>query len=70
MSTKEFDELLYFQPMPPSDVWPYMYELKHRAATEDDTLCALFYAFNLGRIYGQRQERSRRKGKHNGNRME
>lgn len=64
MTTEGFDKLLYYQPVPPRDVWPYMFELNHRAATEDDTLCALLHAFNLGRIYGQRQERARRrKGK-------
>lgn len=64
MTTKEFDELLYYQPVPPREAWPYLFELNHRTANEDDTLHALLYAFNLGKIYGQRQERARRrKGK-------
>ena len=60
----EFDRLIQFQNLPPQVACNYLRELKQRAARKSDDTAEWLEAFILGRLFGIRQERARRrKGK-------
>lgn len=60
----DFDFLIGNQYPPPPEAWEYLCELERRSRSRGEIAWNMVNAFLLGRIFGIRQERARRKEKH------
>lgn len=61
MGKENLERLIGSQPIPPQEAREYIYELERQSESRADFVWAMVKIFALGKVYGIRQERSRRR---------